>query len=288
MLVPMGTIADVNFHVTGDIDFYDVTLAAETDPVTGHGECKTPPPNDPSFTQGSFTISAMPDVWKPQYPGYTWPFEIRVYDAQGKEYTSYKSKSGYNLTIACPHTAFPDGHVRFSVRAKDGRRNFYRLTLDYRRWNSYSNVPYWVWDLTDPPLINRVVPEMGWLEHIFPADPVVIDQWFNGEAPDPLPAEYGVLDWTQSGPFDAYLSTLADHALEMRLYNGEQQLIAETAIGGAGQLACAEAEEPGHIHLDELPAGEYVFAFGPGDFGTIYSVKVESQTGAVYLPFVVH
>jgi|GEM_PF-1985537 len=283
VLVPQGAIADVNFDKQNDIDYFEVLLDTATNPINGQGECKNPPPaNDPGFSQGSFTISAQPDVWKPQFPSVQWPFEITVYDDKGNVYNSYKSKSAYSLTIECPHTPFPNGKVRFSLRAKDGRRNFYRISLDYRRWNTYVDVPLWLWTLTDPPLIKRIVPEMGWLEHLFPQDPLIIQRWFDGDAPDPLPAEYGVMEWP-GGPFDGFLATQNGRWMEMTLFNVDHEPLAQTAVNAPGRRSSAEE---GHIHLDDLPPGIYVFGLGPGDFGTVYAVRVGPEPAGqmIYLP----
>jgi len=73
--------------------------------------------------------------------------------------------------------------------------------------------------------------------------------------------------------------------MEMTLFNAEHELLAQTGVNAPGRRSLAEA---GHIHLDDLPAGVYVFALGPGDFGTVYSVRVgpEPAGAQIFLPLV--
>jgi hypothetical protein len=122
----------------------------------------------------------------------------------------------------------------------------------------------------------------------FPADPIIIEQWFQGNGPDPLPAEFAVFHWDEARDLDLYLFAEGGRHLEMTLYDAEQQVIAATSVGGgAGMRIQAAADDEGHIHVPELPPGTYVLAFGPGDFGTTYSVSIGlsdvhcvNQTGA--------
>jgi len=276
-LLPTGHIYNVNFHVTNDIDFYQVTLGPATDPTRHTVECPSPPPNNPTYVPGRLIISAYPN-WSPLVPSYSWPFEIKVYDDKGNV---YKTKTGYNLWIDCPHKPFPQGIIRFSVRAKNGRRNFYQVDLAYQHSVSYPDMPLWVWERTRPPLIIRIIPALGAMTYHFPADPAVIDQVFNGEPPAELPTEFGIMIKDKAGPLDVRLTTQGGKALVMRLYDREQHLLAQTAAGGA---ALRQGQEPGHIHLDELPAGTYIFAFGPGEFDTTYTLRFSAKS--LYLPLV--
>lgn len=289
LLLAMSTIDDLNLDVVSDIDFFEITLDSATGSNPNWPECKFPPPSDdPTFQQGYLEISTLPAFGQSSTAGYTWPFELKVYDAQGNEFTNYTSKSGVNLRIECPHQYFPDGHVRFSVRAKDGRRNFYAAWLHYAHSTSYitTNVPPWAWELTDPPLIRRLVPDVGWMDGYYPSNPDIIDQFLAGTAPDPLPLEYGVFAWEETRDLDLYLRTVAGHHMHVTLYNAGQQIIGETQVGGEPAMrGQAAAADDGHIHVPDLPPGTYVLAWG-GDF-TVYSISIgELQSSQVYLPLV--
>jgi hypothetical protein len=281
LLLPMDTIADLNFDQTNDIDYFEGVLEAAIDPQSGQDECLSPgnfPYGEPGFTQGKLTISAYPDSWVPGNPGYTWPFELTLYDASG---AMVNSTNGLNLTIDCPHDTFPDGVFRFSVRAVDGRRNFYRVFIHYQRWDQYIDAPGWVWDLTQPPLFRILPPYAGLIPWYFPKDQGVIQEWFEGTLPGPIPQEFGMFDWQQTGPLDLSLFTEGGKYLEMTLYDNSGGIIGGTSAGSPSPIRDpstsadeAGAEAIGQLHLPNLDAGIYVLGFGPGDFGTPYSVSI--------------
>ncbi len=287
-IAPGGAIYDLNFDVIGDTDFFEVQLPPATDPTTGHSECLQPgtwPYGEPGFYQGRVTIVASPDPGPPSTTaeGYAWPFELKVYTATG---TVFTSTTGLNLTIECPHRYFPDGRIRFSVRGKDGRRNFYRIYLHYTRWDHLLDVPDWVWTLTRPPLVRVLPPYVGLIRWVYPFDPDVIAQWVEGSAPNPLPAEYAVFHWEEAGDLDLYLLTEGNRYLEMTLYDTDQQVIATTSVGGVAGMGVQALADDGHIHVPDLPAGTYVLAFGPGDMATLYGVSI-GPPYRVHLPLVV-
>lgn len=282
VIIPMGQIADLNFDTIGDIDFFEITLDPVTDPTTGHAECLDPSDprySDPGFSQGRLVLSAWPDAWKPSTPGYNWPFEIKVYTATG---SVYASATGLNLTIECPHDHFPDGKIKFSIQGKDGRRNYYRAFQHYSRWDVYYDIPIWMWTQTEPPLLRVLPPYYGWFEQMYPRNPEVIGQWFEGTPPDPMPPDYAAFHWEGGRPFDLHLSTQGERYMEVTLYNAGQEIIATTMVGDTPDLD-ASGEE-GQIHFPELEPGTYILAF-KGDFGTVYDVTVEPPF-SIYLPLV--
>jgi hypothetical protein len=276
----MGEISGLNFDVANDVDFFEVTLAPAVDPTTGHGECIGPAHPDygkEGFTQGQVEISAWPDVWAPSTPGYTWPFELMVYAADGSVLTS---TTGLRLSVACPHQQFPDGKIRFSVKGKDGRRNFYRVFIHYSRWNVFYDVPVWVWEQTDPPLV-RVLPPWGeWVEFRFPRDPAVIGAWASGNPLDPAPEEYGVFIWERRWDLDVTLRTRDGMGMGMTLYNALGEPMGRAGVGGLAALGTT-GEEAG-IHVEDLEPGTYVLGF-QGELGAVYSVRVGAPH-VVYLP----
>ncbi len=283
-----GAIYDLNFDLIGDTDFFEVQLPPATDPTTGHSECLQPgtwPYGEPGFSQGQMVVIASPEpaslAGTPE--GYAWPFELKVYTANG---TVFTSTTGLNLAIECPHKSFPDGRIRFSVRGKSGRRNFYRVFLYYARWDYLLDIPDWIWTLTRPPLVRVIPPYVGLVRWVYPFDPEVGARWAEGNPPDPLPAEYAVFRWEKAGDLDLYLITEGGHYLEMTLYNADQEIIATTSVGGASGMGVQALTEGGYIHVPNLPAGTYVLAFGPGDIGTAYGVSI-GPPYRVHLPVVV-
>jgi hypothetical protein len=272
VLIPMGQITDVNFDMQNDIDFFEVTLDPAVDPKSGDKECMGPGDpgyGDPGFSQGQLEISAWPDGWKPSQPGYTWPFQLTVYTGTGSVFTS---TTGLRLAFECPHKYFPDGKIRFSVKAQDGRRNFYRAFIDYRRANIYYDIPIWVWTQTEPPLLRVVPPWAGLIEFRFPRDLKVIAQWASGTPPDPMPPDYGAFYWG-GGDVDLYLLTQGGQVMHMTLYNAAHEELGTLVTGDMMGLDTFAAEGPAHLHIPDLAPGTYVLTF-EGDFGAVYSVSV--------------
>ncbi len=283
VLTPYGQIADLNFDTSGDIDFFQITLAPATDPQTGRTECLAP--GDPSygaegFSQGRLVLSAWPDAWRTTVSGYNWPFEFTIYDASGSVYTS---TTGLQLTLECPHQHFSDGKIRFSIRGQGGRRNFYRAFQHYSRWDVHYDVPTWIWTLTEPPLLRVIPPFTGRIARTFPSNPAVVQEWFAGTAPDPLPADYALFRWAEAGDLDVYLSAQGGHYMELALYDAQQRLIDGTSTGDVIRArARGMMDEAGHLHVPDLEAGTYALAF-TGDFGTAYDVSI-GPPYLVYLP----
>ena len=285
-VMPVNIIYDLNFDVVGDTDFFEVTLPPAVDTLSGRSECLSPgtyPYGEPGFSQGHVMIGAYPEPGGKSSvaEGYAWPFEIKVYTASGSVFTS---TTGLNVIINCPHQHFPDGRVRFSVRGKDGRRNFYRIFIQYAYWDMPLNIPDWVWTQTRPPLVRVVPPYMGLVRQLYPFDPAVAAQWAAGTAPDPLAVEYAVFNWGERRDADLYLFAEGSHYMKMTLYDSSHQLIAVTSVGAAGGLHASDTLDDGHIHVSDLPAGTYVLAL-EGDVATIYSVSV-GPPYLSYLPLV--
>ena len=270
----MGEISDLNFHVINDIDFFEVQLASETSP-TGHSECLDPgtkPYGESGFSQGHLKIEIIP---APE--GIAEPFDLRLYNSNGNEYPdNMYNKWGLGLEIECPHNHFSDGVICFSVKTKSGRRNFYDVSLRYARWNIFLDIPVWDELMAYPPLFR--CPQPPWVDlitRLYPSNPSVIDGVFSDPLPYPLPPEYAVLPWEETRDLDLYLFTDPGHYLEMTLYDAEQQVIATTAsaTASAGHAGAGTTREE-HLHVADLSQGTYLLAFGPGDFATVYSVRI--------------
>lgn len=286
VLGPMGQIADLNFDVLNDVDYFEIQLDSAIDPDTGWAECIGPSHPDygaEGFTQGSVEISAWPDNWVPTTPGWDWPFVLTLYRSDGSLFTT---TTGLRLKLDCPHQHFADGKIRFSLRAKDGQRNFYRAFIHYARWNVFYDVPDWVWTLTDPPLV-RVLPPWGELiEFTYPRDPFAIEQWSTGNPVDPVPTDFAFFTLDRLQDLDILLLTRDGATMNVVLYNANQDVLGEATAGGIGEVRVASPgyTGEGHIHVPDLEPGTYVLAF-QGDFGAVYAVSV-GRPHSVYLPLV--
>ncbi len=276
----MSYIYDLNFDQTNDIDFFEITLGETPD------ECLDPSTQGPDFVQGQFSIQTFPalPLGPASIAGVQWPFEIKVYNSDKSEFTTYTSKSGYNLKIECPHTYFKDGKIIFSVTAKDGRRNFYDIGLYYNAATSIGYIPD-IFDDVEPGEVWVVPPwEQVILDWLFPSNPVTIDQYFAGELGNEIPAEYGVLQWEQAGDLDLYMFTDGQQNLQLTLYDENKQVLGTTGTGSMYRLMALDEQgegEQGHIHVADLPAGTYVLEFNQGDFGTVYSLSIGEEASVL-------
>ena len=275
-LMAMSYIYDLNFHQTGDIDFFEVTLPDES------SECLDPAKQGDNFVQGHLTIQAFPALpsgsGTPE--GVNWPFEIKVYNTDKSEFTTYTSKSGYNLTIECPHKYFSNGKIVFSIKAKDGRRNFYDVGLYYVTASSTGYIPN-IFDEVEPDDVWVIPPYaqemMPWM---FPSDPDIINQYFSGELEGTIPAQYGVFEWEEAKDFDMYLFTEGGQEMGVTLYNENKQVMDTQGTAGTYKVQSFADEEESkgeHFHVSNMPSGTYVLEFQGEDFGTVYSISMGGE-----------
>ncbi len=269
----------LTFDVKDDADFFEIQLEAEPPGMADCLEPGDPGYEDPNLVQGYLTIYANSCI--PSGPVKVskdlQKFDLKLYNVRGQEYYDPENvtKTGYSLTLQCPHQVFPDGKIRFSVQGKSALRNFYKVTLLYRRSVHPIDVPSWVFDpLPYPPLFRFPLPWPPWrqaVRWIYPSNPEVINSFFENPEPGPLPREYGIFGWHEEGDLNLYLFTEGGDHLEMTLYDLDGQIIATTVAEGDSPLGeRAPGDSYGHIHVPDLPPGTYVLGFGPGDFATEY------------------
>ncbi len=273
----MHHIQQLNFDVVNDIDYFEIRLPASTDEATGQTECINPgtkPYGESGFSQGFLEIAAYPEQ-----KGYAWPFDIRVYDSSKVEFKDFVSKSGMSLKIECPHKSFPDGVIRFSIGAKEGRRNFYQVALHYSRWDQMLDMPQWTKLLPYPPMFK--FPPFPLTEKItlfYPTNPDVIDDFLRDGSQVSLPAEYAILSWPEPRDFEIDITTEHGSYLEIALYDAEQQELARTSTDRSKETDLGKAT----LRVDDLSEGIYVLAFGSADFATVYSIMLDTGNLAVH------
>jgi hypothetical protein len=173
---------------------------------------------------------------------------------------------------------FPSGVITFSVRSPTGCSSQYDVSLWYNRWVCEKDVPELLYD---PPLINRLIPELGQLFWMYPADPAVINQAFVGQAADPLPEQRLIFHWDQSQDFLATFNIEGAGNLDATLYDA-----GGSPIAGTGLVVCAPVTSSKQISVTNLPAGWYAMEIGNGDFATYFDVTFNVQIRSIYLPVV--
>jgi hypothetical protein len=273
VLIP-DSIDKLNFDKKGDKDYFEIILPPEKDPKTNATECLAPgkkPYGEIGFTQGQLKIDVHIDK-----KGVSEPFKITLYDAKGNSNNKGITKqSGLNLVLECPHKYFPKGHMYFSVESAQNRRNFYSLYLKYKRWDQLLDIPIWIYTLPYPPLarIPWPIPDRPFIQR-YPASAEIINDVFRGKLSGPLPKEYIILQWKETGELNINMTTVGNRYLEMTLYDIEQQEIARTSYGYTAKPAKTdENQNAGRIYIPQLAAGTYILGIGPGHFGSTYLIQ---------------
>jgi hypothetical protein len=248
----MGPIDDLNHDKLTDVDFFKVQLPT---PQPGVPECCQTV--GPDTTQGRFRLRLFPYIKR--------SFNITVYKSDG---TVYETTSGMSYILDCPHNVLTDGSVTFSVHDPSGL-NLYDLALGYNRC-AIRFYPPWFLD-AKPPLFRWEIPEFpDRIRWLFPFDPTVQQDYLNGTATEPFPAEYLVFDWAATGPYllDVHMPGYCAGAgcLDITLLNQEGELI--TMADWVGATAGVTPPPKKRIDVPNLEAGMYFLKLDNGSFGT--------------------
>jgi len=177
-------IEDLNFHVNDDLDYFELTLP---DLPTGLVM--------PMDERVQITVEATGD-------GFEWSsLHLQVYDPEGDPLRERYSRS---LTIEDIRDTYPDGHIKFLIWDYWERRNFYRMTIGYDRWQrgieqpstlSFIEIPAWMEAESERHMIDPPPSAMDGVpfELPFPSDPEILELIQAGKTPDEVPSEIIVL-----------------------------------------------------------------------------------------------
>ncbi len=282
-LMPGLTVNNLTLDRLNDVDYFTVQL-----PPAGSNDCLPagdPCLNYPQCQQCSFGLT----VHAPNTPD---PFELRLYNANGSVFKEFTSVSNLSYGLERPRDFFPSGTITISVRSPTGCRSQYDLYFSYNRWYYEKEAPD---ILFDPPIIKRLVPELGNLFWMFPADPEVINQAFVGQSPDQLPEQRLIFHWDQEHDFLATFNIEGGGNLDATLYDAGGNPVASAGPAVVSVAAGQESSrEPGlsgvsitntkQISVTDLPAGWYALNVGNGDFPTYFEVTFNVLR--VYLPLI--
>ncbi len=175
-------IDDLNFHLNGDDDYFELVL-----------------PDIDDFTPltESVTIQMEPDDRGTSFRS----FIVAAYDKDDN-----RTVLSYNLADIDDIRSLYDGRVRFQVNDMGGRRNFYRMRISYDRFERgifepstipFFEVPAWLDAERDRHFLN---PPMSILDGVpmdfpFPSHPSVLEAIFAHKPPAEIPDETIVLVW---------------------------------------------------------------------------------------------
>ncbi|MBN1893950.1 S8 family peptidase [bacterium] len=252
----MWDVTDLNFHWTGDADFFELIL-----------------PDLPDVDyQDEMTLFVEPDARGTYHLS---GFDLSVYDPAGEE-TSY----GVSATLEDVRDYFPDGRIRFCVRPF-GNRNFYHIEIYYDQHQRgvyvppeyrLMETPEWLDAMRDmyfmyvPPAATDGIP----IPYTYPSDPDVLENL----SPDHTtwPPEIMILTWEKAVDFEAVFSFTGDAGdLGFSLLDGSGQIIAEDRIRGMGKSSRRESAGgliSKVLSYPDLPRG-------------FYGIQVEGTRGPV-------
>jgi xanthosine utilization system XapX-like protein len=272
-LTPGLTIEDLNLDRLNDVDYFAVQL-----PPGASGPSACLDPGDPILANPACSQCSMEiTVHAPETPD---PFELRLYRADGSVSRDYAARSNLTYEVYRPGDFFPTGAVTLSVRSPTGCRSQYDLYFSYHTWFCKIEIPPL---LFDPPRTRRIVPELGDLTWMFPADPEVINLAFAGQI-DALPEQRLIFHWDHTRDFVAAFQIEGAGGLNATLVNAANQPVASALA--PGMLAATVPTSTMQIGVPNLPAGWYALDIGGGAFPTYFQVTFNELGRRIYLPVV--
>ncbi|MBU0946047.1 MAG: S8/S53 family peptidase [Proteobacteria bacterium] len=260
------TIDSLNFHVSGDPDYFDLAL--------------------PSLPSLLYTDRIT--IWvEPAEDGYSSSFNLFLYDAAG---ASIPATAGSATTIENVRGTFTTGRIRFLVEDRMGRRNNYRILIGYDQYVrgiaepetfAFPDIPSWMPDPSDLFFIH--IPELA-LEGLafdfpYPSDPAIAKDIAEGNSPVEIPTEMMVLNWLQK----------RDFVMEIR-YTGSSQDMSFTLIDHNGATLAEATDIPmplsmpadntldvrKRIEIQAMERGIYGVRVNGGEKPILYSIKIEA------------
>lgn len=259
------TVEDVNFHVSGDVDYFDLKIPDL--------------PEGPSiYDEGvQITVEATGDGYA------TSAMDLDVYGADGEILPLRISRS---VELEDIRDTFPDGHIRFEVSDDWSRRNYYHIIIGYDRWIrgvevpstiTFIDIPEWMEAESDRHLLD-MPPSLleGLPVHLpFPSDPAILKIIASGKTPTILPDEMLLLKWPETGDLvmDFYFSGSAQE-LGFGLVDGKGEVIVE-----AKEIVPILAQAGGtckQIKFKDLKQGFHGIKVSGIKYPMFYDTKIES------------
>ena len=203
-------------------------------------------------------------------PDSPYPYRVNLHNSDGSPFTNYTTYSNLGFVLERPRDFISTDVFTISVKNTTGCLSNYRLYASYTEAYCRIDVPELLYD---PPLINRIVPELKDLAWMFPGDPDLINKGYVGLGPEQLPEQRVIFHWDESGDFEATLNILGLGNLDGILYGADGEPIANT---GASISASDEngtlSTNSKQINVADLPAGWYALGLNNGDFPTFFNV----------------
>jgi len=260
------TIDTLNFHVSGDPDYFDIAL--------------------PSLPSLLYTDRIT--IWvEPTEDGYSSSFNLFVYDESG---VSVPVTGGSATTIENVRGTFTTGRIRFLVEDRMVRRNHYRILIGYDQYVrgvaepetfAFPDIPSWMPDPSD--LFFLHIPELALdgvvIDFPFPGDPVIAKDIAEGNPPAEIPTEMMVLNWMQKNNFVMEIT-----------YTGYSQDMGFTLIDHKGDILVEAYDVPipknkslndtseirKRLEFQGMERGIYGIQVDGTEYPTLYAVKIEA------------
>jgi hypothetical protein len=216
-------------------------------------------------------------------PDSPYPYQVTLHNSDGSPFTNYTSSSYAGFVLEKPRNFITSDVFTVSVKNTTGCLSEYRLYASYSVAYCEIDVPE---ILYDPPLINRVIPELMDFAWMFPGDPELINKGYVGQGPDQLPEQRVIFHWDESGDFKATLNILGLGDLNATLYGPNGEPIASTGpamtVSNFHEKSTINAKQ---IDVPDLPAGWYALGLNEGEFTTFFNVDFNVPE-RLYMPII--
>ena len=129
-------------------------------------------------------------------PDSPYPYQVALHNSDGSPFTNYTSYSKVGFILEIPRDYITSDYFTVSVKNTTGCLSEYRLYASYSKADCRIDVPELLYD---PPLINRIVPELKDFPWMFPDNPDLINKGYVGLGPEQLPEQRVIFHWDESG-----------------------------------------------------------------------------------------
>ncbi|NQT26457.1 S8 family serine peptidase [candidate division KSB1 bacterium] len=264
------TVEDINFHVSGDPDYFELRILPDLEPT------KT----------DRLTIWIEPD----ELTGFSSSTRLAVFDNAG---TLDPACRGLAYTISHFRDKYPDGRMKFEVYDNMGHRNNYRMIFGYDQFVrgvtepstfTFYDIPDWIPDPSDLYFLHILNSPLDGLpiDFPFPGNPALAEMIAAGKPPTSIPDEMMILKWPEFNSLGMNISFFGNASnLSFHLVDQKGDVLAEAMeIPNGLKKEFNESNRViKRIDYKELKRGIYGIRVSNTQSqspSTIYSVQIDS------------